>query len=65
MLAALHAVIKHGLSGNRAAILHGVPLSTSKDRLSVRVVHGKKPGPALYLSSKEEKELSDHLILEA
>ena len=65
MLAALDAVIKDGLSGNRAAILHGVPPSTLKDRLSGRVVHGKKPGPAPYLNSKEEKELSDHLILAA
>ena len=65
MLAALDAVIKDGLSGNRAAVLHGVPPSTLKDRLSGRVVHGKKPGPAPYLTSKEEKELSDHLILAA
>ena len=65
MLAALDAVIKDGLSGNRAAILHGVPPSTLKDQLSGHVVHGKKPGPAPYLNSKEEKELSDHLILAA
>ena len=65
MLAALDAVIKDGLSGNKAAALHCVPPSTLKDRLSGRVDHGKKPGPAPYLTSKEEKELSDHLILSA
>ena len=65
MLAALDAVIKDGLSGNQAVTLHGVPPLTLKDRLSSCVVHGKKPGPAPYLTSKEEKELSDHLILAA
>ena len=65
MLAALDSVIKDGLSGNKAAVLHGVPPSTLKDRLSGRVAHGKKPGPAPYLTSKEEKELSDHLIYAA
>ena len=56
MLAALDAVIKDGLSGNRAVVLHGVPPSTLKDRLSGHVVHGKKPGPAPYLTSKEKKK---------
>ena len=65
MLAALDAVIKDGLSGNKAALLHGIPPSTLKDQLSGCVEHGKNPGPAPYLTSKEEKELSDHLILAA
>ena len=65
MLAALDAVTNDGLSGNKAAVLHGVPPSTLKYRLSGRVEHGKNPGPVLCLTSKEEKELSDHLILAA
>ena len=60
MLAALYAVIKDSLSGNKAA-----PLSTLKDQLNSRVEHGKNLGPTPYLTSKEEKELSDHLILAA
>ena len=44
MLAALDTVIKEGLSGNQAAILHDVPPLTLKNRLS-RYVR-KKPGPA-------------------
>ena len=65
MLAALDAVIKDGLSGNKAAVLLCVPPSTLKDQLSHHVEHGKKPGPTPYLTSKEEKELSDHFILVA
>ena len=34
MLAAINSVQNDGLSGNRAADLHGVPCSTLKDRLS-------------------------------
>ena len=48
--------------GNKAADLHGVPRSTLKDRLSGRVQHGTKPGPAPYLSKAEESELSAHLV---
>lgn len=49
MLAAMDSVLKKGLSGNKAADLHGVPRSTLKDRLSGRVIHGVKPGPKPYL----------------
>ena len=55
IVAALDAVIKDGLSGNRAAILHGVPPSTLKDQLSSRVVHGKKPGPARIVKKKKNR----------
>ena len=48
---ALYSVTYDGLSGNKAADLHGVPRSTLKDRLSGRVKHGTKPGPKLYLSN--------------
>ena len=65
MLAALDAVLNKHLSGNKAAALHGVPPSTLKDRLSGRVVHGRKPGRKPYLSKQEEKELTDHLVLAA
>ena len=63
MAAAIKSVIKDGLSGNHAADLHGVPQSTLKDRLSGRVTHRVNPGPKLYLSRDEEKELSSHLLL--
>ena len=45
----------------RAADDHGVPVSTLRDRISGRVVHGTKPGPKPYLSGEEEKELSSFL----
>ena len=65
LLAILGAVRKDGLPGNKAAILHGVPPSTLKDWLSGLCRAWKNPGPAPYLTSKEEKELSGHLILAA
>ena len=46
---------------NRAALDYGVPCTTLKDRLSGRVEHGRKPGPALYLNAVEEKELGEFL----
>ena len=62
MSAALHA---NHLSGNIAAALHGVPLSTLKDRLSGCVIHGQKSGHKPYLTKQEEKELTDYLVLAA
>lgn len=56
MEAAIKAV--HSGSGiNKAAHEHGVPRTTLKDRLSGKVVHGRKPGPQQYLNSTEEREL--------
>ena len=46
---------------NRAALDYGVPCTTLKDRLSGRVEHGRKPGPAPYLNAVEEKELGEFL----
>ena len=46
----------------KAALLHGVPPTTLKDRLSGRVAHGTKPGPVKYLNDEEDCALSDHLI---
>ena len=62
MAAALDAVLKQGLSGNRAADFYGIPQSTLKDRLSGRVIHGVNPGPKSYLTKNEESELSNHLL---
>jgi len=58
--AALQSVATQGVSGNKAADLHGVPRSTLKDRLSGQVVHSTRPGPKPYLSPTEEAELSSH-----
>ena len=65
MVSALDAVLTKRLPANKSARLYGVPPSTLKDRLSGRVVHGVKPGPRPYLTTKEEKELTDHLVLSA
>ena len=60
MLAAMSAV-KDGMLVKTAAEAHGVPVSTLRDRIKGRVVHGTKPGPKPYLSACEEKELSSFL----
>ena len=62
MEAALHSVLHDGLSGNKAADIHGVSRSTLKDRLSGRVKHGTKPGTKPYLTNEEEAQLSTHLL---
>ena len=62
MEAALHSVLHDGLSGNKAADIHGIPWSTLKDRLSGRVKHGTKPDPKPYLTNEEEAQLSTHLL---
>ena len=62
MVAAMTAV-KGGSHIKRAAEEHGVPVSTLRDRISGRVVHGTKPGPEPYLSNTEEAELSSFLKL--
>ena len=60
MTAALEAV-KKGESISQAAREHGVPKTTLYDRVSGRVVHGSKPGPKPYLTSKEESTLGSYL----
>jgi len=62
MEAAMQAVRKGTISVNKAALLHGVPPTTLKDRLSGRVAHGTKPGPVKYLNDEEERTLSDYLV---
>ena len=49
MQAVMKAVSDDGMSINKAAVLHGVPKTTLKDRLRGRVVHGTNPGPAKYV----------------
>ena len=53
----MEAVRKGPISINKAALLHGVPPTTLKDRLSGQVVHGTKPGPVRYLNDEEEHVL--------
>ena len=43
---------------NIAAREFNVPATTLKDRLSGRVEHGSKPGPAPYLTEDEGAELA-------
>ena len=56
MIAALESALSGNMSINRAAAFHGV---------SGKVQHGKNPSPVPYLTSNEEKELSDHLLSSA
>ena len=62
MRAAMSSVQGGEMSINRAAIEHGVPKTTLKDRMSGRVLHGSNSGPKPYLSKEEEGELSDYLV---
>ena len=57
MVAAIKAV-ESGMGVKRAAEQHGVPLTTLRDRISGRVIHGTKAGPKPYLNQEEEKELA-------
>ena len=63
MVSTLDTVLTKQLPAKKTARMYRVPLSTPKDRLSGRVIHGVKPGPTPYLASQEEKYLADHLIL--
>ena len=49
------------MGANRAALEHGVPKTTLKDRISGRVKHGKNPGPISFLTNEEENELVSFL----
>ena len=49
------------LDVNEAAIKHGIPKTTLKDRLSHRITHGTKPEPKQYLNNEEAKELDELL----
>ena len=53
--------VETGSKINQAALDHGVPPTTLKDRLIGRVQHGVKSGPKQYLSCEEETELATFL----
>ena len=55
MLWAMEAVKDGSMGVNRAALEHGVPRTSLKDRLAGRVIHGTKIGP-------KEKELVNFLV---
>ena len=57
MLQAVEAIKEGTLGLNEASRSYQVPRSTLRDRITGRVMHGKKSGPKPYLSSEEEKEL--------
>ena len=63
MVSASDAVLTKQLPANKVARMYGVLPSTLKDHLSGHVVHGVKPEPMPYLTSQEEKDLADHLVL--
>ena len=62
MLAAIETVKGGTVSINKAALLHSVPRTTLKDRLSGREVHGTNQGPRPYHTTTEETALRDHLV---
>ena len=62
MLGDLKAVKEGRMGVNRAALSYGVPLTTLKDRVAGRVLHGSNFGPQPYLTTEEEKELVDFFI---
>ena len=60
MLAALETM-KNRCPVKRAAMEHGIPRTTLKDRQLDKVTHGTKPGPKTYLTVNEEIELGDFI----
>ena len=62
MLLAMETVKSGYMGMNRAAIEHGVPRTSLKDRLSGRVIHGTNIGPKPYLTQEEEKQLVEFLV---
>ena len=61
MKAAIDAAKSRKCSINRAAIDHGVPVTTLKDRLSGKVKENSVPGPKRYMNDEEETELGSFL----
>ena len=61
MLQAMETVKSGYMGMNRAAIEHGVPRTSLKDRLSGRVIHGTNIGPKPYLTQEEENNLLSFL----
>ena len=61
MVAAMEAVKSGKISVNRAALEHGIPKTTLKNRISGKVIHGTNPGPSSFLTKEEENELVSFL----
>ena len=61
----MEAVRDGRMGTNTAGRTFEVPPSTLKDRFSIRVRHGSKPGPAPYLDEAEEDELVQFLMKSA
>jgi len=55
MISVMKAVQTGVMGVNEAAIKHGVPKTTLKDRLNNGVTHGTKSGPKQYLNNEEEE----------
>ena len=62
MLQAMEAVKSGTMGVNRAALEHGVPRTSLKDRLAGRVIHGTNVGPKPYLTHEEEQDLVSFLV---
>ena len=58
MIAAMEAVKSGEMGLIRAALEHGIPKTTLKDRISRKVKHGTNPGPSSFLNKEEENELA-------
>ena len=61
MVAAMEAVKSGEMGVNRAALEHGIPKTTLKNRISGKVKHGTNPGPSSFLTKEEENELASFL----
>jgi len=57
MTRALELVALGKMGVNRAALKCGVPATTLKDWVSIRVARGSEMGPKPYLTYEEEEEL--------
>ena len=55
-------VWKGTMSLTKTAKFLGVASTSSKDRMSGKVVHGSKPGRKQYLNNDEEESLAEHLV---
>ena len=58
---ALEAVRSGKTSINQAALNHGVPRTTVKDRISRKVKHNTNSGPPRYLNEDEEQQFAEFL----
>jgi len=61
MISTMEAVKSGKMGVNRAALEHGVPRTSLKDRISGKVKHGKIPGSSPFLTNEEENELTSFL----